>query len=406
MKIYKTFRLMSVLFALSGLIILFTYPLRAQRQWQDKSKKEFIEYLKKLDTTGVNALKIELVTVSPGLTATTAFGHSALRIRGGVEYGPRDYYIDFGEYDTSLAFIWRFFRGGAKFYINAIPMASAYEAWDSSGRGLYVSEIRLNPAQKAKLVRIVGETLDRYPEGYEYSNFNSNCVTFIRDLIGNAAGRPVTIQNLEGRNTGRLRTTLYSDQNVWLRINENLLFDHDTDHVRNGHDLICVPNDLEKAVREMGLAGEKKTLIPNRFSGPGDSDFFGSLMLGIWIFIIVSQIPISFLGSFRRMGEKMFALISGIGGSIALIVVLFTSFDFMDETITPLVYSPVDFLLFKKSEKWKSSDFLLYLGGFRILMILAAVLLRVTVSPQNIDFMIGSALCFFTLYTFNKYKER
>jgi len=129
---------------------LFSLSLFSQSDWEfnKQNKEKFSNFVKSLTPAQVDELKIELITVDTLPTVTTAFGHSALRVYLGKQFEDNDYYIDFGEYDESAGFIWRFLKGEAKFYITIKSMAASYSFWDTTGRGLYASEFILDRTQK------------------------------------------------------------------------------------------------------------------------------------------------------------------------------------------------------------------------------------------------------------------
>ncbi|MEQ9363955.1 MAG: DUF4105 domain-containing protein [Leptospirales bacterium] len=387
---------------------------------------------------------VELATVGPGPTPTTAFGHSALRIVSGEEFGRGDYYVDFGQYDESLGFLWRFLRGRARFYVTVGETGGALNSWDAAARGMLVTRLKLDAEQKTRLVRAVAEQLANQKEGYEYDNFYNNCVTYIRDVIDRSAGvklslnalddRRVSPEDFEGvQNTWRGRTYVWSNENIWLYMNENLLFDPDTDRLREGHELIFMPDDLLLAVQQAGLTAETRVLVPHRHShnpavfyryarifesdvlqqlfppqlnqfasgGYNSKLFFSALMF----FIILAVLPHPRLAKYRIWGERAFALVFGLAGLYATLIRLATLFHFMDGTLIPLIFFPLDLLLFRNADraadpaKWRRYQYLY--GLFRLGTILLGIILAAFVWPQSILDLAFFALAFFALFTYN-----
>ena len=103
-----------------------------------------------------------------------------------------------------------------------------------------------------------------------------------------------------------------------------------------------------------------------------------------------------------RKGEILFGIVSGFGGLFALLVWLFTSFPFMNETIMVLVFTPIDFYLIAK----KKPDFKIHMGiiALRLLMLVLALVFRFTIYKQNIDTALFFAIFFYALYAFNVFK--
>ncbi len=407
-------------------------------------QENFARFAEEITPAAAEAVAVELATVGPGPTPTTAFGHSALRIISGEEFGPGDYYVDFGQYDESLGFLWRFLRGRARFYVTVGETGGALNSWDAAARGMLVTELKLNAEQKVRLVQAVNEQLANQSEGYEYDNFYNNCVTYIREVIDGAAGVKLSLdalddsrvppENFEGvQNTWRGRTYVWSNENIWLYMNENLLFDPDTDRLREGHELIFMPDDLLLAVQQAGLTGDSRVLVPHRHShNPAvfyryarifESDvlqkffppqlnqfssnsynsklFFSALMF----FILLAMLPHSRLREYRIWGERAFALVFGIAGIYATIIRLLTLFHFMDGTLIPLIFFPLDVLLFRKAEnakdpvQWRRWQY--YYGLFRIALLILALVLAAFVWPQSVLDLAFFALIFFAIYTYN-----
>jgi len=364
-----------------------------------ESKNNFLTTTKYfLESGNLDSTKIFLVTISPGITTSSAFGHSALRIQYNQEYDNTDFYVDFGQYDESLLFLWKFLRGNAGFYFSVVPTASAYETWDASGRGFLVSELNMNKEAKVKMLTEILKLFDTI-HGYEYNNFKSNCVTFVRDLIDHALNIKLDLSNSLQQKTGREIAVRFSNRNLWLRIEEKLLFDHDTDKEKASSDRIFLPLDLQISVEDAKIIKETKQLIPDRWKTEPAFDYPGYIAFILFIFTVVSQSPKGVLINYKRHGQVIYSLLSGLGGSFALLVFLVTNFDFMDENIVVLVFTPLDFMILKK----KFSDHKYYNKYLflRIFMLCIALGLRMTFYKQNIDFIL-----FFGILAYNAIQRK
>ncbi|MCB1157990.1 MAG: DUF4105 domain-containing protein [Leptospiraceae bacterium] len=373
--------------------VLFAEEKNPKESWRKESFQYFLKMVPSLSENQIKSAKVQLVTVSPGITVTTAFGHSAIRVILGKEFSKEDFYIDFGEYEPSISFLYSLLKGNAKFFVNVLPMESAHNAWDSSGRGMLVSDLNLNAEQKKKFFQTVLKKIEDNKEGYEYNNFTNNCVTFSRDLLGEAFGKRIELKEVSDKtNTWRKRVLPYSNQIVWLRINEKLLFDRDTDKIRDKHDLIYLPLDLYEALKDNKFLSGDKVLIQDRWGTQSTLDISGKMGFILFIFAVLTQLPIKRLSSYERTGRILFGLMSGLGGLVATFVWIFTTFDFMDETLMVLVFTPFDFILVKRLQ---SSKPLLYYSGLRLGLLFLALVLRFTTYPQNIDTSLFFSILFF-----------
>ncbi len=363
-------------------------------------KNNFLTFIKDIKPTEIDSIHIQLLTIDTLPHVTTAFGHSALRVFQENQNNQKDYFIDFGVYDESVSFIWRFLKGDAKFYITVIPMKIAYSQWDSTGRGLYASEFIFNSEEKFKFLSNLNALILKNEEGYYYDNFTSNCVTYIRDLINTTLAREISLETESNKRTWRSRLIPYSDNIVWLRISEKLLLDHDTDKIRTGSELIYLPFDLLISLEDAKLVKDKQVLHNNLWRLPRIGiDILGNLTFFYLIFVILSQIPIFFKARLESKGIQLFCLLSGIAGIYSLPVWLFTSFPFMNETLMILVFTPFDLILLFRENLSKKFHF-----GYvvlRLIMLIIALILRNTIYQQNIDTSLFFALVFFIIYFYN-----
>jgi hypothetical protein len=397
---FSTF-LLTILFLIHPIQSIFS---QEKENWQKETEDRFIQFLNDpAKQTDINKVRIQLWTVSPGMTVTTAFGHSALRVSYGDDFGKTDFYVDFGVYDPSPGFFWRFLKGDAAFFVNIIPTSSAYQTWDESGRGVVTTELLVDANTKRKILSEILNTYNKYKSGYHYENFTQNCVTFIREILGNGLGKELAITNIDSeKNTWRQRVLPYSTAIFWLNINETLLFDHDTDKVRSGHDLIYLPDDLMLALQELqeSTPQESKVLLKDRWLDK--AGYSTAIWNVVFLLILGFSIPISFLRMFERFPEVLYGLISVVGGTVALLVYLFTSFSFMDETIVWLIYSPLDFILFRAYDKWVNKKWILSIVLVRLAMLLVALILSLSLYQQNVANILFLSSIFYIFYAYKR----
>ncbi|MCB1307803.1 MAG: DUF4105 domain-containing protein [Leptospiraceae bacterium] len=414
--------------------------LTETQTWRRATHERFLEWAAQVTPAEANRLNIDIATTTLGPTVTKAFGHTAIRIRpqGAEEFGPDDYYVDFGQYDESAGFIWRFVKGNARFFAYVLPMASAYEGADREGRGLFVSELELTDRQKFVLVKDIERALRDQSEGYEYDNFTNNCVTFIHDLLADATGRNIGLQvpDGEGPVTWRSRVLDYSDDHLALLVNEILLFDADTDVPRKPEELVFLSDDILVALDQSGLIGTNTVLIPHRWVGhnpglrdryarilnpeqmnqlfpPGLNQFSATVnwrkssLLFLMLATLIPMLPLRPVRKYRKYAERLYAVVFGISAIWVTLVSRVTTFQFMDDNILPLVLFPLDFLLWKQSgtlfKKWDWQKIRLYYAAFRAVTLLIALILYISVLPQDIMTLWVFVSVWFALFAWNQW---
>lgn len=355
---------------------------------------------------------IELITALPGGTPAAAFGHTALRIRGGEEFGPDDLYVDFGVYRPDAALFFGFLRGDARFEMLVGQFAGVATGFDASGQGVVATQLRLSDEQRRAVLRET-LTLLRGPDStYAYHNFQRNCVTYPRDMLQRVTGRKLSLKDPGG--TWRSRVRLYSNENFWLRLGEILFFDYRTDLPRADAELIYLPLDLADALKLAGLAGESVVVIPHRISQhrnlgerlaavyslelvagltpPGLPGFsnqgYGAAQLAAWfvIFALVLLAP-PVLKRWPAVGPRYYALVFGTVGLVAWTVALYTRFDFLSLSLTPLLFAPTDYFLWNRNPQRRRLR--AYYLAARLLGVCFAAIASLTWAPQDIT---GSSL--------------
>ena len=377
---------------------------QSELDWKLQTEKRFFQILEAPSSAQIDSMKVELWTVQPGVTLTTAFGHSAIRIYFNKEYDENDYYLEFGMYDPTVEFIISVLKGNAIYKVNVIPSEVAYNSWDSSGRGVHSIFFNLDTTQKEKLLKEILGVYQKNKDGYLYHNFTNNCVTFIRDILSDSLNQKLGYKyREEKRDTWRERVVPYSSSIVWLNFSEVLLFDRDTDIQRDEYELTFLPDDLEKAVENSNLSIEKKEVLPHRW--PPQPNNGRVLWILIFLTIIALSIPFEPIKKIEYVANKLFSIISTIGGIYSLGIVSTTSFDFMNNSITWLVVNPIDIIFFKEYHKLKYKHVFWYLFFFRVFLLVTALVLEFTTYPQSIGNLLFLSIYFYTCFFIKYYKE-
>lgn len=162
---------------------------------------------------------VSLVTMFPGDSLFTGFGHIALRLR----YAGADISVDYGTYDTSDPLMgWNFLVGKLDYFCSRNDFLSMISWYKDDFGGIIEQDLDLDPAQTRALVRRLlsdfhlvppevpltdaefahqRERLFTDPEvthtTYRYHHFHNNCATKIRDLLDEIYGGALGAQTKE-----------------------------------------------------------------------------------------------------------------------------------------------------------------------------------------------------------------
>lgn len=129
-----------------------------------------------------DAVRISVLTVTPGPELFTGFGHTALRVRDGNT--GQDQVYDYGTYDSSdpdLA--GKFLVGELQYWLQVAPYPLAMRWYDADFAGVFEQELALTAAQVEEVVAHLAH--DALPENraYAYHHFRDNCTTRVRDIL-------------------------------------------------------------------------------------------------------------------------------------------------------------------------------------------------------------------------------
>jgi hypothetical protein len=125
----------------------------------------------------------------------------------------------------------------------------------------------------------------------------------------------------------------------------------------------------------------------------------------IFLTIIALSLPYEPVKKYEYIANKLFSIVSTLGGTYSLLIVSTTSFNFMNDSITWLVLNPIDIIFFKNYDKLKNKKVFWYLFFLRIFLLVAALILEFTYVPQSIGNLLFLSFYFYTCFFVKYYKE-
>ncbi len=155
-------------------------------------------------------VSVSLVTMFPGDSLFTGFGHIALRLR----YRGADISVDYGTYDTSDPLMgWNFLIGKLDYFCSRSDFFSMISWYKDDFGGIIEQDLDLDAIQTQALVRRLISDFDLAPAEalltedefaalrdrlftdpavthttYRYHHFHNNCATKLRDLLDDILG--------------------------------------------------------------------------------------------------------------------------------------------------------------------------------------------------------------------------
>ena len=131
----------------------------------------------------------------------------------------------------------------------------------------------------------------------------------------------------------------------------------------------------------------------------------GDIWKILFIVIIFFSLPVPLLTPYSRFSEVLFGFISTFASIFTLAVFLLTSFSFMNETISWLIYSPMDFIFLKGKDSITKNKIYNTIFKIRFIILILIVLLNIFYIHQDIYNIAALALLFYGIYIY-KHKIR
>lgn len=154
--------------------------------------------------------RVSLVTMFPGDSLFTGFGHIALRL----QHRGADISVDYGTYDTGDPLMgWNFLVGKLDYFCSRSDFTSMISWYRDDFGGIIEQDLELTRAQTRNLLRRLITDFDLAPSGvrlteeefdalrdrlfmdprvrhttYRYHHFHNNCATKLRDLLDDVLG--------------------------------------------------------------------------------------------------------------------------------------------------------------------------------------------------------------------------
>ena len=140
-----------------------------------------------LGTQAQDSLRISLLTCSQGRDISSAFGHSALRVKD--LRNNNDIVFNYGTFSFQEPhFMLNFLHGDLNYFLSTSNFMQFRHSYDNAGRGITEQQLNLTPEQAARLYGFLQNNSLPDNRYYLYDFLQDNCATRIRDLFDDFSG--------------------------------------------------------------------------------------------------------------------------------------------------------------------------------------------------------------------------
>lgn len=334
-----------------------------------------------------SALRISLITCTPGAELYSVFGHNALRIVDSA--AGTDIAYNFGTFNfDDPDFYTKFVRGKLQYFLSQENFTDFLFAYQYFKRGVSEQVLNLTEKEKKEIQRALFENLSEENRYYKYDFFYDNCSTRLRDIIfktksNQAFNPPQFVANgLTFRD--HLHTYLDRAEMKWTRLGIDLILGLNADRKMSVSNAMFLPEFLAKGVNatevnSQKLVVEENTLLPDQQPAPTRDSF---LLTPFFIFLIIAILMMLPLGNkipayaqFQQVLQKTIFISAGLLGLLMLFLWIGTDHQTMTNNLNLFWAFPLHLVLaFKENNLpvWLKRYTIIYVALVILLLVVAA----------------------------------
>jgi len=304
-----------------------------------------------------SALRISLITCTPGAELYSVFGHNALRIVDSA--AGTDIAYNFGTFNfDDPDFYTKFVRGKLMYFLSQENFNDFLYAYQYFKRGVSEQVLNLTDAEKKAIQKALFENLAEENRYYKYDFFYDNCSTRLRDIIFktktvNAFDPPsFTAKGLTFRD--HLHTYLNRAKMEWTRLGIDLIIGTEADQEMSISNSMFLPEFLKQGtsvtlIDGQKLASEEIVLIPDQQPTPQSLPIWQTPRLLFSLIALFCIIPfaqkLAFFNSIQSILEKIIFISTGLLGCFLVFLWVGTDHQSMSNNLNLIWAFPLNLLL-------------------------------------------------------------
>jgi len=310
-----------------------------------------------------SALRISLITCTPGAELYSVFGHNALRIVDSA--AGTDIAYNFGTFNfDDPDFYTKFVRGKLQYYLSQENFSDFLYAYNYFKRGVSEQVLNLTDQEKKVIQQALFENLAEENRYYKYDFFYDNCSTRLRDIIfktktANAFDPPsFTAKGLTFRD--HLHTYLGRAKMEWTQLGIDLILGTEADQEMSTSNTMFLPDFLKQGtgvtlVNGQKLVNEEIVLIPDQQPVPQALAIWQTPRLVLALIAIFCVIPVTqqltFFNSIQSILEKIIFMSTGLLGCFLVFLWVGTDHQSMSNNLNLIWAFPLNLLLAFKPKR-------------------------------------------------------
>ncbi|NBO58649.1 MAG: DUF4105 domain-containing protein [Chitinophagia bacterium] len=249
--------------------------------------------------TDSSAIRISLLTCTPGAELYSVFGHSALRVVDSA--AGTDIVYNYGTFDfNDPDFYTKFVRGKLMYFVSQVSYPDFIFEYQYFKRGVVEQVLHLSPIKKKKIQSFLFENIREENRYYKYDFLYDNCTTRLRDIIFQKEENSIVEVPMivESGQTFRdhLHYYLNRAEMKWTALGIDLLLGIGADMPMDNMESMFLPDFLMKGISSarvdnVKLESDKIIQVKDLQSIPLQSSFFVTPLFIISLLSFLLLIP-------------------------------------------------------------------------------------------------------------------
>lgn len=210
------------------------------------------------------ALRISLLTCTPGQELYSTFGHTAIRVTDSTN----DIVFNYGTFSfDDPDFYMKFVRGKLNYFLSAERFADFDYAYQYEQRGITEQVLNLSCAEKRQLFDALIENAQEANRNYKYDFLFDNCTTRAGQIIRKQSSQPILLGNFMPAELPTFRNMIhtYLDRGgqQWSKLGIDILLGSRIDRAVTREEAMFLPDYLMNAF-DSAKAGSKPLVQSSR----------------------------------------------------------------------------------------------------------------------------------------------
>jgi hypothetical protein len=358
-------------------------------------------------TDSACALRISVLTCSPGDDLYSLFGHNALRIIDTVKR--TDIIYNWGTFDfNDPDFYLKFMRGKLLYFLDPNRLPDFLQEYQYEGRSVMEQVLNLSCGEKMEIKKAIDINMIGENRFYKYDFLLDNCTTRIRDILQkNIKNINEPVPLVPAGTTFRNMIHAYLDlgSQPWSKLGIDILLGSKIDRAVTNTEAMFLPDFLMKGIDSAKVGGNstvitKQLILDAKPRAEMQGVYKPLIVIGIicLALFLISLLKTPAVMMFIKITDTLLVLVTGLIGLLLLFMWFFTDHWSCDNNYNIVWALPTNFVA--AFATWKRPAWIR--KYFKVVVVLTGLLLITWFwLPEEMNIAIAP----FCLYMFYRYAE-